>query len=277
MLPADHHGTLAGRLKPLKPTKSLLRSLLIYANFWLSCFETSFSIRGLRMPSPISFLRPVLFSVVMSGAVVVDHSKARAQAALPAGVSKEEAFGTVLRDSKWERSNIQVCWENSAKDDAPYRLIVRQAAEQTWQHYSNIKFEGWGKCAKDTPGIHIRIADEGAHTKALGKYLDQRPDGMVLNFAFKNWSKSCQTSREFCVYAVAAHEFGHALGFTHEQNRDDAPPECHKDAQGTDGDYKVTKYDPQSIMNYCNPIWNGDGKLSDLDREALQTFYGKPG
>ena len=29
-------------------------------------------------------------------------------------------------------------------------------------------------------------------------------------------------------------------------------------------------------MNYCNPIWNGDGKLSALDIEAVQTFYGPP-
>lgn len=229
------------------------------------------------MPSKSYCLAFALFALVTSGAAVIQPSSARAQAALPAGVSKEEAFGTVLKASKWERLKIQVCWENPVTDDAAYRLIVRSAVEETWQRYSRIKFEGWGKCAQGTPGIHIRIADEGAHTKALGKFLDQRPDGMVLNFIFKTWSKSCQATREFCVYAVAAHEFGHALGFTHEQNRADAPAECHKDAQGTPGDYNVTKYDPQSIMNYCNPIWNGDGKLSDLDIEALQAFYGKPG
>src|SRR3954452_19906580 len=133
------------------------------------------------------------------GAVLVPSSNAFAQAALPAGVSKEEAFGTVLRASKWERLNVQVCWENPTSDDAPYRLLVRSAAEETWQRYSKIEFEGWGKCADDTPGIHIRIRDQGPHTKALGKFLDKRPEGMVLNFTFATWSPSCQKTRDFCV------------------------------------------------------------------------------
>ncbi len=98
---------------------------------------------------------------------------------------------------------------------------------------------------------------------------------MVLNFTFENWGRECRQTREDCVRAIAVHEFGHAIGFTHEQNRPDSPGECRELSQGPDPDTLLTPYDPDSVMNYCNKKWNNDGFLSEADIDAVQTLYGK--
>lgn len=71
-------------------------------------------------------------------------------------------------------------------------------------------------------------------------------------------------------------EFGHALGFAHEQNRGDTPSTCDQ-AQGSDGDRTVGAWDVSSVMNYCNPKWNNDGNLSAVDLIGVRQFYGYEG
>ena len=80
-----------------------------------------------------------------------------------------------------------------------------------------------------------------------------------------------------CVTSIGVHEFGHAIGFAHEQNRPDTPGECTEAPQGGNGDVMLKPWDIHSVMNYCNPVYNNDGKLSDYDVVSVQKAYGKPG
>ena len=185
-----------------------------------------------------------------------------------------------LKNSVWRSGDISVCWENPSEDDGYLRDTVRYAISNTWELHSAVRFTGWGECSDSLPSdIQIRIADEVPHTVDLGKKIQEVPGGMVLNFAFRNWCWQCGRGDKIGnIQKIAIHEFGHALGLAHEQNRYDCAFEnCSEDDhQGQTGDWYINACDPLSVMNYCNKKWINNGVLSDLDIEAVRSLYGPP-
>lgn len=193
---------------------------------------------------------------------------------------KGYALSTVI----WKQMPIGVCWDLSNADFALYatqRNWSQLAVQASWEAHSGVVFTGWQQCtnAPNYYGIRISLADSaasGPHTQGLGTQINNVVGGMVFNFTFKNWSPSCVGREEYCIRNIAAHEFGHAMGFAHEQNRPDTPSTCNEPAQGTYGDTMIGAWDLASIMNYCNPDWNGNGQLSATDIVMAQMFYGPP-
>lgn len=181
---------------------------------------------------------------------------------------------TIWRFADGAPKIVFVCWESSGY--AAEKASVQSAVTNTWQANSGLKFSGWGQCGPNTAGIRIQIDDSGPHTKGLGKQLNGVRNGMVLNFTYQNWSPACQGMRDSCNRSIAVHEFGHAIGFSHEQNRPDTPGECALRRQGSDGTLLLTSYDPKSVMNYCNDEYNNNGQLTAKDVFSVQALYCAP-
>ncbi|MBL4784476.1 MAG: hypothetical protein JKY49_03510 [Cohaesibacteraceae bacterium] len=164
---------------------------------------------------------------------------------------------------------------------------VRDALQQTWERHSPIQFTGWSICTNTHNGIRIRLDDSNPRSY-VGTIVAGKKNGMHLNFTFQQWSPICSQlrHRKNCIQSIAVHEFGHAIGLFHEQDRPDTPASC-QDQYFTDPvsmnvvrnyGYLIGKYDAHSVMNYCAANGPGDGlTLSPGDILGVTTLYGSKG
>jgi hypothetical protein len=240
----------------------------------------------------------IIALVVMSVITFAGIAAAQETGKVQQGVSIKNSYRL------WTENNytVPVCWETPGYERE--KAIVKRAVTNTWERNSNLSFT-WEVCnpqeilsafasappgmlpalqaTLDRPRVVIRITPQGKDED--GKYKNAGADGSArygqsaISFPTRpNPGVNMHfapdgTADEGRVEYIAVHEFGHVLGFVHEQ---DSPN--HNRAHcpgGTEANStSLTNYDPDSVMNYCNKDGNMKGNLTAKDIAGLQRVYG---
>lgn len=171
----------------------------------------------------------------------------------------------VAASNAWPIGPIEVCWNPiSTQTDPAKREVVRRALEESWSAVTQVTFTGWGNCSSTgDPSNRISVHTRpGRSAASIGK-------------SGSNWIGLDLDTPP--LRATTIHEFGHSLGFYHEQADPRTPAWC----TDNDGDLRANPpgsipagyWDATSIMNYCNPHWS-NGALSRMDIIGARKYYG---
>ena len=186
------------------------------------------------------------------------------------------------------RIDIKVCWENpnstalgtTSAARAAYRDARREAIEQSYGRFARINFWGWEACQTNDPGLHVYICTsitDPVCAAQNGASQANNPSTGISGYPGLNGTRNGVRLQKNHGPSIIVHEFGHALGFYHEEEIPGAATGtggCGQQSYPNANPIQYGAYDRDGIMSYCSPPTTPP-YLSSNDIAAIQRAYGR--
>jgi hypothetical protein len=251
------------------------------------------------VPTLTRGLALIAATTALSGAVACavdasDHAESTSS-------TGEDLYGLGTIATKWPNGVVPVCFKNINAQTALQAQIPGLLAN-SWGAAANITFTGFGACSGTGNKVTVTFAVSNpscSSNSQCGDYDQCSPGGSCVGYRGSTVgigygqpvvtliSDDASPNQTRFKYEVL-HEFGHVLGFVHEQQRPDnwvgdAALQCQPPDGGSPdyspidgGLYLTPTYDTASIMNYCEPLNVNDDLLSpgDISGVSQTAAYG---
>jgi len=192
----------------------------------------------------------------------------------PGGMQDTARAGEPLAmiGADWPYGRVPVCYESP--NGAPVsRATLPNVAAANWPSVAEVDFFGWGDCTGTNGAPSLPNGTVGV--QILGSILTPDWSGCLPFGYYSNAPNHLKIVENVIEPGYAGHEFGHALGFMHEMERQDFANQggsCQSSSKNA-SDTLGTPPDPSGLMaatGYCN----GYSYLDNWDMMGVQRAYG---